>query len=243
MDKEEYSDLLKIYDSHSSHILQLSEDVFAYGKYLLPINIISTTVFYYRHFVDRLKHIERLRDKNIIDVGAGIGDSLLILSEYTDKDVHCFEPSTQSFESLSKTIELNSIKNVVCNKFALGSKEDTIALTMEGDFSTCCDKNSSDVNTEEVQVRTLDNYVKENNLHVGLIKVDVEGFEQEFLKGAKETICSQKPTLLLSIYHNAKDFFEIKPLIESWNLGYKFKIVKPYDKSIIIDTTLIAEVD
>jgi hypothetical protein len=95
---------------------------------------------------------------------------------------------------------------------------------------------------ESVDVITLDSYVEKHNLEVGLIKVDIEGFEQKFLQGAKKTISSQKPTLLLSIYHNADDFFHIKTIIESWDLGYKFKIVKPADKSILIDTNLIAEI-
>ena len=38
------------------------------------------------------------------------------------------------------------------------------------------------------------------------------------------------------------DFFNIKPMIESWDLGYEFKIVKPVDGAIILETMLIAEV-
>ena len=89
---------------------------------------------------------------------------------------------------------------------------------------------------------TLDEYVQANQLEVGLLKADVEGFEACMLEGAQETIRSQKPTLLLSIYHSAEDFFGIKRLIESWDLGYQFQIKKPSDNSIIVDTTLIAEV-
>ena len=48
--------------------------------------------------------------------------------------------------------------------------------------------------------------------------------------------------MLLSIYHNANDFFEIKPLIESWNLGYTFKICKPVDWSLSKETALYCEV-
>lgn len=55
---------------------------------------------------------------------------------------------------------------------------------------------------EYVEITTLDSFVKEHNLQVGFIKVDTEGFEMEFLKGAKETICTQKPAMLLSIYHS-----------------------------------------
>lgn len=64
----------------------------------------------------------------------------------------------------------------------------------------------------------------------------------EFLKGAKETICTQKPTMLLSIYHQASDYFGIKPLIESWNLGYKFKIHQSIDYAIPVETALFCEV-
>lgn len=48
--------------------------------------------------------------------------------------------------------------------------------------------------------------------------------------------------MLISIYHNAKDFFEIKPMLESWNLGYKFKIFKPIDHTIAVETALFCEI-
>lgn len=74
-----------------------------------------------------------------------------------------------------------------------------------------------------VSIQTLDDYVLLNDISdIGLIKVDIEGFEQKFLEGARKTIEKFKPSMLLSIYHNYNDFFKIKPMIESWNLGYKF---------------------
>ena len=80
------------------------------------------------------------------------------------------------------------------------------------------------------------------DIEVGLIKVDIEGAEQDFLAGARKTIEKHKPVLLMSIYHNADDFFDIKPIIESWNLGYKFRIHKPVDYSVSREVLLIAEV-
>lgn len=88
---------------------------------------------------------------------------------------------------------------------------------------------------------TLDDYVHKNKISVGLIKCDVEGMEQEFLSGAKQTIISQKPTLMISIYHSPQDFYQVKPLIESWNLGYNFKIHRPVLKDILGETLLICE--
>ncbi|MDO5344181.1 MAG: hypothetical protein Q4E91_00345 [Lachnospiraceae bacterium] len=44
-------------------------------------------------------------------------------------------------------------------------------------------------------------------------------------------------------YHNADDFFHIKPLPESWNVSYRFHIHKPVDKNVSREALLIAEVD
>ena len=93
-----------------------------------------------------------------------------------------------------------------------------------------------------VQVNTLDEYLEGKDIDVGLIKVDIEGAEQDFMEGAKKTIAKFKPVLLMSIYHNADDFFSIKPIIESWDLGYKFHIHKPVDYSVSREVLLIAEV-
>jgi FkbM family methyltransferase len=238
-------ELAKIHDLHASSILRLSEDCYAYGKYLLPCNIISTTVFYYDHFLNHVENLEVVKNGEIIDVGGFIGDSAVVLSGYTDKSVHVFEPVTSLFEMCKKAVFLNDLGNVILKKQALGAVEEKKAIFLSGDtsgFVQTQDSKEKIRRAEEVDVITLDQYVQKNNLKVGLIKVDVEGFEQEFLKGAEQTIKTQKPVLLLSVYHNSSDFFEIKPLIESWNLGYKFKVVKPSDQTIIIDTTLIAEV-
>ena len=89
---------------------------------------------------------------------------------------------------------------------------------------------------------TLDSFVDKNNIKVGLIKTDLEGFEQNFLKGSLNTIKKQKPILIISIYHNYSDFFDIKPMIEELDLGYKFKIIKSNDFNLIVETKLLAEV-
>ena len=56
-----------------------------------------------------------------------------------------------------------------------------------------------------------------------------------------KTITTQRPILYLSIYHNADDFFNVKPMIEKFDLGYKFKIAKVPNGGIIVETALIAE--
>ena len=136
---------------------------------------------------------------------------------------------------------MNNLQNVVPVKYALGNKTETTHMNVHDSGSTILESNREGMQKEEIKIITIDKYVKNNNLNIGLIKTDVEGFEPQLLEGAKETICTQKPVLLISIYHNMHDMFEIKPMIESWNLGYKFKIIKCHNTKFLHETMLIAE--
>ena len=148
------------------------------------------------------------------------------------------------FRLLKRTLELNHSKRIIPVNKALGAEKGEITINYRPE----CIGGSSALFSYEgtiaecVEITTLDSFVRENKIEVGFIKVDIEGFEMEFLKGAKETICSQKPAMLLSIYHQPSDYFGIKPLIESWNLGYKFKIHKGVDLSLTTETALFCEV-
>ena len=231
-------DLKKEFDNE---IIKLSDNCFAYRNYLLPINHFEKSVFHYKHQLEDLKDVNKFKNKDIIDVGAFVGDSALVFSEYTNKKVYSFEPVNKNYNLILKTIELNDCKNIIPVKCGLGSSEMTQKISIDNSCSSINQPLQRVQDFEEIEITTLDKYVQENNLDVGLIKVDTEGYEQEFLKGAIETIKKFKPTLLISIYHNASDFFDIKPLIESWNLNYTFKIVRPVDGGILCETLLIAE--
>ena len=214
----------------------------------MPENNFEMEAFYGKYGMDYVKNLNQVKNKNIIDAGGYIGDSAILFSDYTDKNVYSFEPFLHHYNMMLKTIELNEKNNIIPVNIALGNENKELSLYSSGNLNMglSIDANSkqSDINQIENKVKmvTLDSYVKENNIEVGLIKTDLEGFEQPFLKGAINTIKEQKPVLIISIYHNYSDFFEIKPMIENLDLGYKFKIVKPKSIQVITETKLLAEV-
>lgn len=187
------------------------------------------------------KDKEYIKGKDIIDAGAYIGDSSLALSKLTSSNIYAFEPFEESFNKLIKNIKINNVNNIIPVNYALSDivGEDKIYLSgdnYQGITSDAHIRPYNDVFT--VNTMTIDQFVEENNLNVGFIKVDVEGAEQKLIKGATNTIKYQKPILLLSMYHNPNDFFEIKPLIEELNLGYQFKISKERPWTFLADTVL-----
>lgn len=240
--EDEKREIKRLRENLSPMVYKVAENLYCYKNYMLPINHFEPSVFWDKHGLERLNNIDYLIDKDIIDVGGFIGDSVLILAPLTRKTIFTFEAEKLNYELLTKTIELNRISNVICENIALGGEEGEMELYVCGSI-TSINKNVAANYTDKVSVpkTTLDKYTEGKNLNIGLIKIDIEGAEQDFLKGAKDTICKYRPILLVSIYHNVSDFFDIKPMIESWNLGYKFKIHKPTDSSISREVLLICE--
>ena len=268
----ELRELNNFFEEFNNKIIKVNEELFIYDKYILPFCAFEIEVFYGKYGMNYIKNINQIKNKSIIDAGAYIGDTAIILSDYTDKSVYSFEPVLQHYNMMLKTIELNKKSNIVPVNMALGDENKEIhwlfddileqyglvdmALGDEnkeigmdagigaGSGMSIKNANESDLNRIENKVKmiTLDSYVKENNIEVGLIKTDLEGFEQPFLKGAINTIKEQKPVLIISMYHNYSDFFEIKPMLENLNLGYKFKIIKNKSNQLLTETKLLAEV-
>lgn len=228
-----------------SHIFEINDRCYAYDNYFLPVKHFEASVFYFKHGIQDLnkESLNFIKGKDILDVGGYIGDSVLILEQLEPRHIYSFEAITENYNLIQETLRLNKIENCTPVKLALNDKCEKISYcineTMSQEYN---DSMSDQYEYEIVQANTLENFcIDYPDMNIGLIKVDIEGAEQKFLKGARKIIERDRPVLLLSIYHNAADFFYIKSIVESWELGYKFKIHKPCDYSISREVLLICE--
>ena len=135
-------------------------------------------------------------DGIFIDVGANLGNHTLFFSKIMGKECYSFEPNDKVYSALVENITLNVLeKNVKCFNTALGNKSGKASIL------SVLDNNLGSTTLEykdngDIDVKTLDSIIF-NNQSVALIKIDVEGFEFEVLKGAKETIKTNTPILLI----------------------------------------------
>jgi FkbM family methyltransferase len=124
----------------------------------------------------------------VVDVGANIG--LTALAAFSavgaSGQVHAFEPHPRIFNFLVGNIELNGAEKVVTPRnLALGDHAGMVFLTdVRAD-----DQNTVSVQTTGVPVpmATLDDAVAALP-SIGLLKIDVEGFEKFVLLGATHTL-------------------------------------------------------
>lgn len=160
------------------------------------------------------RHIEHIRKyakpgTTVVDAGTHIGTISIPASRIVGEHgrVLSFEPQPKIFRELNHNLMINGIKNVKTFRYALGDKPGVVQLKTlvahnEGGTSLANDSaiqgpSAGDIpSTMKAEVVTLDSFKLTN---VSLMKVDVEGWEDNFLIGAKETIKANRPVILIEI--------------------------------------------
>jgi len=137
------------------------------------------------------------------DVGANTGYYSLLASELVASGgfVHAFEPASITYEILHTNTRLNGLKNILLNRLAVSDKPGEAELlinTQSGLTSMGNTRRGEFIGVEKVQVITLDEYVKDNQItRVDFLKLDIEGFEGHVLRGAKRLMHEQKDMVIL----------------------------------------------
>jgi FkbM family methyltransferase len=137
-----------------------------------------------------------LREGDVfIDVGANIGSYTILASAEIGAKTISIEPVPSTFCYLKDNIALNNIGNLVeAHNIGLAGSNGSIKFTGTLDTVNHVATND-DKGVIEVQVDTLDSVVNARN--PCLIKIDVEGYEFEVLKGACETLMNQSLKALI----------------------------------------------
>jgi FkbM family methyltransferase len=169
-------------------------------------------------------------DKNFVDIGAHLGIYSWNFAKHSNH-VYSFECSPKTFCYLAANIALHNVTDkVTLFNNALGNKEqimDYIIRSNEGGESGFKIKNDDDTNCKKIPIKvmTLDSYNIEN---IGLIKIDVEGFEKEVLEGSLKTLQNNNyPPIIFESWSETRNYIknvkelkiELFTLIQS--LGYK----------------------
>jgi len=136
-----------------------------------------------------------LAGKVAIDIGANLGVYTLSLSRATGPSgrVLAFEPETNALGLLRRNVALNDAKNVTVVPVALGERKARARLAKSavnfGNQFLLVDGESTTEEVEEVDVETLDAHCRDlPSNSIGLIKIDVQGYEAQVLRGAEKTL-------------------------------------------------------
>ena len=141
-----------------------------------------------------------------LDIGAHIGTWTIDLEQKFNK-VICFEPLPLHLECLRKNIkDHNKVEIFEVGLGNISGKEVYIDYEEDGNTGTAAILPRS-LNTSptghKIKLERLDSF---NIPVIDYMKVDIEGYELPFLKGAKETFLRTKPVLNIEIKSTCKRF-------------------------------------
>lgn len=146
----------------------------------------------------------------VLDIGAWCGTWSAEFAPYCKK-IYAIEPDRTHFECLLKN--LIQFDNVELLDYAMGDTETKVSLT-DDDFTQA----RRIISSGNLLMKTVDSFKFEN---VDLIKIDVEGFEMNVLRGAKNTLKNCK-FLMIELNNNSKKYDSSNAEIEKYLLSQGF---------------------
>lgn len=145
------------------------------------------------------------------DIGSNIGlyACMMAKSGGSDMKVIAFEPEPRAAARIKDNAARNDLENIEVLEIALGAEPGTASLAQEGDFSAGTHSLSSAKLDEtavhiDVEVNTGDRVVANGTAECpDIVKIDVEGFEEEVVDGMAETLANPKCAAILIEVHFA----------------------------------------
>ena len=192
-------------------------------------------------------HLKNLNINKIIDIGAHKGEFLeKMLQIEKVNSFYAFEPQKDIFDILNKKFSKNNKvtllnyaldkeitnKNLQINKFSATSSlaevnEKSMYLKLKN-FLT--NSKSNFIDEYAVQTNTVDNIFKNVNLEKTLLKIDVEGFEMNVIKGSKIKL-KEIPYILIENqfgnHYKNSNFNDIKDVLLKYSFVESKKFVFP----------------
>src|SRR5260370_4379769 len=187
----------------------------------MSLHRVMRKYFFHTHemFLERIFNRSLAAGKTFVDIGANCG----YWSAYTlslvgqGGEVHAFEPVPQYFAFVRRLAELNPGYRVIANQVACGARPGSSTMAVVGPRAENFDNYHTSIGSSSlangfldhareltenitVEVIAFDDYVRERQIdldRVGLIKIDVEGFEAAVFDGMQAVLTKTDPKVPL----------------------------------------------
>jgi FkbM family methyltransferase len=201
-------------------------------RLLVDLNdYVGRTVYYIGDYDPKItwlcRHVLR-RGDTMLDVGANMG----VVTEYASKlvgpagRVHAVEPQPALVDQLRRSVAANGRGNVVIHPVALSDADAKLPLYGHpGNLGSASlgglEQRSRLVAV--VDVRHSGTYLASLRLPpIRLLKIDVEGHEERFFRGALEFLAGNRPAVIIFESHGSDPFFD-RPVVRLLaSLSYDF---------------------
>lgn len=155
-------------------------------------------------------------DEVFVDCGGFDGDTAKRFVEKCGgryRNILIFEPESCKKEDIQKNMGDNPYE---LYPFGVWSKNAKLYFNALGTVASHISENG---HGDRIEVVSLDETVYDKR--PTFIKMDIEGAEQEALRGCRNIIQTYQPKLAICVYHKPEDLYEIPMLIKELNPAYR----------------------
>ena len=181
---------------------------------------------------NNFEHIDNLIDysnKIVVDIGAAVGGTAIPFSRKSNV-VYAFEPQQDNYLFLLDQIKIRQVKNIKTYNYAVSNFNGTADFynrESHGIHSLGAHNKGKVLSSSQVPVIQLDDFWKDSiNEQIGLLKIDVEGFEADVLDGSSHLLEKNKIDAII---------FEFSPKIHKLRgmaIDAPLQILKKYNYDI-----------
>jgi FkbM family methyltransferase len=163
-----------------------------------------------------------VKGKEVVDVGANIGDTPIYFAVNGAKHVYAFEHYPFSYRIALKNIRLNKLeKKVTLLNEAISNENKTIYIN--GNYkSTGSDDLKEFKKGKKIKVVTLEEIVKRFKLKDAVLKIDCEGCEYPTLLNTPNEVLRNFEQIMLEYHYG---YLNLKKKLEE--AGFKVKVSSP----------------
>lgn len=217
-------DSKKLYFSNEKVYINVPSDIFSRHRYYQMYPSRDNCEKYFRLLVKYLYDIKVIdKNKNIIDLGAWIGDNSIPWAINTKGIIYAIDPSDENINFIEELKYLNNITNVKTIKECISDKTECVYTNDDikhAEFTT-----TSGIN--KINTVTLDSLFENNTIsNVGFIHLDVEGFEHKVLSGCLKLIEKCSPFIVWENHLGKDDYNKTGKLLEDFE--YKSYLINEF---------------
>lgn len=165
----------------------------------------------------------------IFDIGANVGYYSILFAQLAPRGrVVSFEP-TSTVQMLRANLSHNSIANVDVHQVALGA---TTGVHQDRIFRLW----GGDGDVGEYSFYRFDDFVAEHQpSRIDCLKIDVDSFDFEVLRGAEQTLRKYNPTVVIELNHALSKRNQSAGEALAWlaRLGYREALVLDHDNFVL----------
>jgi FkbM family methyltransferase len=162
--------------------------------------------------IDLFDDLRKLADpvafRMVFDVGANVGEMCkLFMRHFPKAKIHAFEPVDATFRNLQKA--LGNHRRLALHKMAASDTagsasirlfDDSLKNTLVSDLADSLRTNP--IGLEKIEMCRLDSFVSELKVdQIDLLKIDVEGFEANVLRGCLENLRLRRIRFIYLEFH------------------------------------------